>query len=210
MTRSSALKFVKRHIYLTLQVLFTRNCLLHLMRDIPYITVLRVCLKISNQIGFIGPISSKEYHKRPSGVACGKGYVSASFLIGSMCTEGIGCRRRVLWVLQGTGTASWRPGVSWRISPTMRWPPQPANHSRLGQSGRWKRIGDGGFSISVGGTYMRGSVALCGLDEWRWTPWGIPEDHGWSWTWILDHHGFAGVEERIFVAVGELLHAGHV
>ncbi len=33
-----------------------------------------------------------------------------------MCAEGMGCgRRKVIWVLLGTGTASWRPDVSWRI-----------------------------------------------------------------------------------------------
>ncbi len=32
-------------------------------------------------------------------------------------------------------------------------------------------------SIAVGGTWMRGRVALGGLDRRKWTPWGIPRDH---------------------------------
>ncbi len=34
-----------------------------------------------------------------------------------------------------------------------------------------KRIGDGAYSIAVGGTCRRGRVALCGLNLRRWTPW---------------------------------------
>ncbi len=41
-----------------------------------------------------------------------------------------------------------------------------------------RRIGDGAYSITVGGTCRRGHVALCGLDVRRWTPWGIPGDRG--------------------------------
>ncbi len=41
-----------------------------------------------------------------------------------------------------------------------------------------RRISDGGYNISVGGTCRRGRVALCGLDMQRWTPWGILGDHG--------------------------------
>ncbi len=50
------------------------------------------------QIIFIGLRSSKDYYKRPGGVAgvYGKGHVGVSFLRGSMCAEGVGCERR--WV----------------------------------------------------------------------------------------------------------------
>ncbi len=41
-----------------------------------------------------------------------------------------------------------------------------------------KAIGDGVYSIAVGGTCRRGNIAICGLDVRRWTPWGISRDHG--------------------------------
>ncbi len=72
-------------------------------------------LNYSNQITFIGLRSSKDYYKRPGGVAgvYGKGHLGVSFLHGSMCAEGMGCERRwVRWALQGTGIASGHPGVS--------------------------------------------------------------------------------------------------
>ncbi len=40
------------------------------------------------------------------------------------------------------------------------------------------RIGDGAYSIAVGGTCRRGRVAHCGLDVRMWTPWEIPGNHG--------------------------------
>ncbi len=61
----------------------------------------------------------------------------------------------------------------------------PAVCFKMGQPEWWRRIGDGGYNISVGGTYRRGRVSLCVLKVWRWTPRGIPEDYEWSWTWIL-------------------------
>ncbi len=71
--------------------------------------------RLSNQIIFIGLRSSKDYYKRPGGVAgvYGKGHLGVRFLRGWMCAEGMGCGRRwVIWVLRGTGTASWHPEVS--------------------------------------------------------------------------------------------------
>ncbi len=39
--------------------------------------------------------------------------LSGEFLSGSMCAEGMGCeRRRVTWVLRGTGAVSGHSGVS--------------------------------------------------------------------------------------------------
>ncbi len=70
---------------------------------------------MSNQIIFIGLRSSKDYYKRPGGVAGvhGKGHLGVSFFSGSMCAEGMGCESRLVgWVLRGTGTASGHPGVS--------------------------------------------------------------------------------------------------
>ncbi len=46
----------------------------------------------------------------------------------------------------------------------------------LSQNGT-ARIGDGAYSIAVGGTCGRGSVALFELDVRRWTSWGILGDH---------------------------------
>ncbi len=44
---------------------------------------------------------------------CEKGHLDVSFLLGSMCAEGIGCGRRwVKLVIRGTGTVSGHPGVS--------------------------------------------------------------------------------------------------
>ncbi len=37
---------------------------------------------------------------------------------------------------------------------------------------------DGAYNLSVCGTRRRGRVALCGLHGRRWTPRGIPGDHG--------------------------------
>ncbi len=43
----------------------------------------------------------------------GKVHLGESFLRGSMCVEGMGCVRKwVIWVFQGTGTASGHSGVS--------------------------------------------------------------------------------------------------
>ncbi len=43
----------------------------------------------------------------------GKGHLGVRFFRGSMCVEGMGCKRRwVRWVLRGTGTAPGHPGVS--------------------------------------------------------------------------------------------------
>ncbi len=39
----------------------------------------------------------------------------------------------VRWVLRGTGIASGHPGVSWKISPRMRWLSQPVICSKMGQ-----------------------------------------------------------------------------
>ncbi len=89
--------------------------------------------------------------------------------VGSMCVEGMGWERRwVRWVLWGTGTASGHPGVSWKISPKMRWLSQPVVRPTMGQSELWRRIGDGAYSITVGRTCRRGGGALCGLDVRRW------------------------------------------
>ncbi len=42
---------------------------------------------------------------------CGKGSFGVRSLSGPMCAEGMGGGKRwVLWVLRGTGTASWRSG----------------------------------------------------------------------------------------------------
>ncbi len=63
----------------------------------------------SNQISFIGLVSSKGHYKQPSGVVCENGHVS-EFLSGVMCAVREGCEK--MWgirVYQGTGTASWRP-----------------------------------------------------------------------------------------------------
>ncbi len=45
---------------------------------------------------FIGLRSSKNYYKRPGGVAgaYGKGHLGVNFLCGSMCAEGMGCESR--------------------------------------------------------------------------------------------------------------------
>ncbi len=42
----------------------------------------------------------------------------------------------------------------------------------------WRRRIQRHTYIAVGGTSMHGRVALGGLDRRRWTPWGIPGDHG--------------------------------
>ncbi len=126
-----------------------------------------------NQVIFIGLRSSKCYYRRPGGGAgIWEGSFRCEFLRGSMCAEGMGCGRRwVSWVLRGTGTASGHPGVPWKISPRMRWLSQSAICSKIGQPEWWRWIGDGAYSIAVGGTWMHGRVALGGLDKRRWTPW---------------------------------------
>ncbi len=88
-----------------------------------------------NQIIFIGLRSSKDYYKRPGGsVGIWEGSLGCEFLRGSMCAEGMGCRRRwVRWVLRGTGTASGHPGVPWKISPTIRWLSQPDSPNGEGE-----------------------------------------------------------------------------
>ncbi len=98
----------------------------------------------------------------------------------------------VVWGLLGTGTAYWRPEVSWRISPLMPWLSQPAVNSKREQHKLWMRVGDRGHNVSSGRTYERGRVALVRLDGWVWTRWSISEDHEWyavnkaahSWTRI--------------------------
>ncbi len=86
-----------------------------------------------------------------------------------MCAEGMGCGRKwATWVLQGTGTASWRAEVTWMISQTMHWLSQPTVFSKMGQSECRQRIGDGGYNISIGRIYRRGRVPLCGLDGEDW------------------------------------------
>ncbi len=63
----------------------------------------------------MGIQSSKDYYERPGGVVgvYGKGHLGVSFLRGSICAEGRGCKRRwIRWVLRGTGTARGHPGVS--------------------------------------------------------------------------------------------------
>ncbi len=96
-------------------------------------------------------------------------------LRGSMFAEGMGCVRWwARWLLRGTGTASGHPGVSYPISPRMHRLPQPAVCSKMGQPELCRQMGDGAYSIAVGGTCKRGYVVLCGLDVRRWTPWGIP------------------------------------
>ncbi len=75
---------------------------------------LRIFVLISNQIIFIGQRNSKDNYMRPGGVVgvYGKGHLGV-FLRGTMCPEGVGCKRRwVRWVLRGTRTASGHPGVS--------------------------------------------------------------------------------------------------
>ncbi len=62
----------------------------------------------------------------------GKGNLGVSFLRGSMCAEGMGCKKRwVRWVLRGIETVSEHPGVSWKISP--RRLSQPAVCSKMRQ-----------------------------------------------------------------------------
>ncbi len=63
-----------------------------------------------NQIILIGLVSRKDYYKRKSGVMGVFGKVHFGvFLRGSVCAEGMACGKRwVIWVLQGTGTVSWR------------------------------------------------------------------------------------------------------
>ncbi len=98
-----------------------------------------------------------------------------------MCVEGMGCvRRLVIRVLLRTGTASWRPEVPWWTSLTMRCLSRPAVNSKTELHERWRRVGNSGYNMSVVGTYRSGRLALCGVDVWRWTPWGTPENHGWS------------------------------
>ncbi len=77
-----------------------------IMRDMHYINLLLVN---SNQIIFIGLRSSKDYYKRPGGGGGVyiKGNMGLIFLRGSMCADGMGCKRRwVRWELRETGTAS--------------------------------------------------------------------------------------------------------
>ncbi len=54
-----------------------------------------------------------------------------------------------------------------------------AVYSKMRQLERWKRVGDGEYSISIGSPYSHCHVALCGL-EWCCS-WGIPEDSWWYW-----------------------------
>ncbi len=61
---------------------------------------------ISNPIIFIDLRSSKDYYKRPGGLArvSGRSHLGVSCLRGSMCAEGMGCERRwVKWVLREQG-----------------------------------------------------------------------------------------------------------
>ncbi len=99
---------------------------------------------------------------------CGKVHWVWVLFSGSMCAEGKCCgKRRVIWELQGTGAASRRPGASWRISPMMRWLSQPAVCSKIGQTECLKRIGGGGYNISVDRTYRHDSLVLCGFNGRR-------------------------------------------
>ncbi len=98
----------------------------------------------------------------------GKGHQGVSFCVGRCVLREWDCGRWVRWVLRGTVTTSGHPGVPWKISPTMRWLSQPAVFSKMGLPEWWRWISDGSYSIAVGGTWMRGRVALCGLDRRRW------------------------------------------
>ncbi len=72
------------------------------------------------------------------------------FLSGSLCTDIKGCGRKwVIWVLKGTGTAIWRPGVSWKISQPMCWLSQRVICSKIEQPECWKRTDDGEYNISI-------------------------------------------------------------
>ncbi len=91
----------------------------------------------------------------------GKGHWGVRFCVGGCvlreCVMGGGGG------LRGTETASGHPGVSWKISPRIRWLSQSAVCSRMGQPEWWRRIGDSAYSIAVGGT---------------WMPWGTPGEMG--------------------------------
>ncbi len=79
-----------------------------------------------------------------------------------MCAEGMGCERRwVRWVLRRTEIASGHPGVTWKNSPRMHWLSQPVVCSKMGQPELWRRIGDGSYSIAVGGTCRRSLINYC-------------------------------------------------
>ncbi len=127
----------------------------------------------SNQIILIGLRSSNDYCKRPGGVGIWEGSLGCAFLCWSICAEGMCCGRRwVSWLFQGTGTVNGHPGVPWKM---VRWLPQPAICSMMVQPEWRRRIGDGVYSIAVGETWMRGRVALGGLDRvwllggfWDW------------------------------------------
>ncbi len=115
-----------------------------------------------------------------------KGSGGCEFLNGVMCAGGMGCGNRwVVRVLLGAGTAIGRPEVPSMISLTMHWLSQSVVHSKMGHHECWRRMGDGGYKISVSGTYRRGRIALCRLDGCRWNPWGIPKDHEWFGTIVL-------------------------
>ncbi len=79
-----------------------------------------------------------------------------------------------------------------------------AVNSKREQHEHWMRVGDSGYSISVGETYRRDRPILGGLDGWRWTPWQIRR--GWSLTWIFDHNWSDDWYGRKCGAIGELPH----
>ncbi len=85
------------------------------LRNLPkYLAVLHLDKNWFIKSNHFGLRSSKDCYERPGGgVRIWTGSLGCEFLRGSMCAEGMGCRRRwIRCVLRGTVTASGHPVVS--------------------------------------------------------------------------------------------------